>query len=235
MDKITLKEEVIKLREQGKTYLEIQKILKTHIPKSTLSYWCSNFPLPLDFQRRIRDYNKLNLNKARTIALDVIKAKRERYLNGLEERNLHLLKKLDKDVLKIALSMLYFGEGAKWKSHAGLCLGSSDSNLIRLYLKLLKSCYNINTNRLRCRISYRADQNINELQEFWSKITKIPLPNFYKTKPDPRTIGKRTRKKGYKGVCVIWCTKATEIQLELEIITKLILSFRGPIAQLAER
>ena len=229
MAKMELKEKVIKLRKQGNTYLEIQKILKTSIPKSTLSYWCSDIPLPLDFQRRIRDYNKFNLNKARTIALGVIKAKRERYLKGLEERNLHLLKKLDKDILKVALSMLYFGEGAKWKSHAGLCLGSSDSNLIRLYLKLLKSCYNINTNRLRCRISYRADQNVNELQKFWSKITHIPLLHFYKTKPDPRTIGKKTQKKDYKGVCVVWCTKATEIQLELETIAKLLLSFNGPI------
>ena len=226
MVKTELKEKVIKLRKQGKTYLEIQKILKTSIPKSTLSYWCSDIPLPLNFQRRIRDYNKFNLNKARTIALGVIKTKRERYLKDLEDRNLYLLKKLDKDVLKIALSMLYFGEGTKWKSHSGLFLGNSDPNLIKLYLKLLKSCYKINTDRLRCRISYRADQNINELQEFWSKITKIPLTHFYKTKPDPRTVGKKTRKKDYKGVCVILCTKATEIQLELETIAKLIVKGR---------
>lgn len=128
----------------------------------------------------------------------------------------------DKDVLKMLLAVLYFGEGAKWKSHHGLMLGSSDPNLVCLYINLLRECYGINSKSLKCRVSYRADQNINSLQRYWSRVTSIPISNFYKTIPDPRTIGRPTRRKEYKGVCVIMCG-GTHTQLELEMIPKIIL------------
>ncbi len=118
--------------------------------------------------------------------------------------------------------MLHLGEGAKWKSHRGLMLGSSDPDIIRLYIKLLKICYGKKNTDMRCRISYRADQDINELETYWSKITNISRSNFYKTRPDPRTVGKPTKNKDYKGVCVI-TSSGTDIQLELESIAKIIL------------
>lgn len=151
------------------------------------------------------------------------KIKQEKILQNLWDQNSHILKRLnDKDLLKMLLAMLYLGEGAKWQSARGLTLGSSDPNIVRIYLHLLKKCFYILPNQLHCRISYRADQNIEELKKYWSRITEIPLGNFYKTKPDPRTVGKPTKKKEYKGVCVI-SGGGTKIQLELETIPKLIL------------
>ena len=75
---------------------------------------------------------------------------------------------------------------------------------------------------MKCRISYRADQNIKSLQNYWSRLTGISLKNFYKTIPDPRTIGKPTKKKDYKGVCVVTCA-GSHIQLELEAIPAIVL------------
>ena len=49
----------------------------------------------------------------------------------------------------------------------------------------------------------RADQDIKKLEKFWSKITKIPPSQFYKARIDKRTIGKKTLKLEYKGVCRI--------------------------------
>ena len=120
------------------------------------------------------------------------------------------------------LAFLYLGEGSKWHSHKGLTLGSSSENIILLYIKLLNVCYKIDPKNLKCRVSYRADQNINKLERYWSRATSIPLKNFYKTIPDPRTIGKPTKKKSYKGVCVVM-TGHTDIQLELEMIPEIIL------------
>lgn len=77
MDRVELKAKAIKLRRKGKTYSEITKILKVPIPKSTLSDWCRNVPLPLGYQRRIQDYNKFNINKARKIALAINRIKRD--------------------------------------------------------------------------------------------------------------------------------------------------------------
>ncbi|TSC96579.1 MAG: Uncharacterized protein Athens101426_246 [Parcubacteria group bacterium Athens1014_26] len=203
--------------------MEISKKLDIKIPKSTLSAWCKNIILPNWYKKKIKRLNEKNLIKAQQLALISNKLKYENILKKAELINQKIGKKLkSKDILKAFLSILYLGEGAKWKSHHGLMLGSSDPIIIKLYIQLLKLCYDIKPETLKCRVSYRADQNINDLQEYWSKITLIQLKNFYKTIPDPRTIGKPTKNKDYKGVCVITCG-GTSFQLELEMIPKLIL------------
>lgn len=222
-----LRNKVKRLREKGKTYPEIQKALSVKIPKSTLSNWCNGLLLPSNYKKKIKKLNTIHLNKVRKKALEKNKKIRESFLEEIKARNLFLADKLDKDILKIALAMLYLGEGSKWKSHRGLMLGNSDPNIIRLYLGLLKDCYFINIDSLRCRVLYRADQDINKLQRFWSRITKIPIKHFYKTVPDSRTKGKKTKKKDYMGVCVV-SGGSTEIQQELQIISDLIL---GVVAQ----
>ncbi|OGI93581.1 hypothetical protein A3A03_00440 [Candidatus Nomurabacteria bacterium RIFCSPLOWO2_01_FULL_40_18] len=223
MRELVIKAHVIRLRIKGKTYTEIQNILKMSLPKSTLSGWCKGVRLPKWYKRKIDRINWNNYKKARRVAWMVNKAKRERFLRQLLENIKPLEKKIkDRDVLKMILATLYLGEGTKWKSHSGMVLGSSDPNIILLYIKLLELCYDINRKNLKCRVSYRADQNIKSLEKYWSKITAIPLKNFYKTKFDPRTVGKPTRKKEYKGVCVIMGV-GSHIQLELEAIPGLIL------------
>lgn len=218
-----LKEKVQKLRSKGKTYSEILMVLNIPVPKSTISSWCSDVALPSWYQEKVALINIKNFSKAQRMAWASNKIKRERLLNDLLKNNEHLSKKLhDKDILKMVLAILYLGEGSKWKFHRGLMLGSSDPDIIRLYIRLLELCYNISSEKLKCRVSYRADQDIDYLQKYWSRITSIPLRHFYKTKPDPRTVGKPTKRKEYKGVCVVTCS-GTHIQLELEAIPKLIL------------
>jgi len=211
------------LRAEGNTYSEIMRELKVKLPKSTISKWCRRVSLPEWYKDKIDELNSRNLSKALRMAQASNRMKRERFLRDLILNNNHLVGKLqDRDVLKMILSVLYLGEGAKWKSHRGLMLGSSDPGIIKLYIKLLSLCYGVKSGRLKCRISYRADQDIHGLESYWSRVSKIPLRNFYKTKPDPRTVGKPTKRKEYKGVCVITCG-GTHIQLELEAIPKLLL------------
>lgn len=220
-----LKAKVRKLRSRGKTYTEITDILQVWIPKSTLSYLCEGVALPRWYQKKVDKLNAKNFTKAQKMAWVSNKNKRERLLHALVVKNNYLLEKLkDENVLKMLLAVLYLGEGAKWRSHRGLMLGSSDPLIIKLYMRLLRLCYGIFSEKLRCRVSYRADQDINKLQRYWSRITAVPLRNFYKTKPDPRTVGKITQRNDYKGVCVLTCG-GTHIQLELETIPKII--FKG--------
>lgn len=213
-----------KLRGLGKTYSEIQRYLKTKIPKSTLSYWCKKIPLPQWYEKKIQHLNEKNLSKAQKMAWISNKRKQDKLIHEIWEKNKNLLIKIkDKDTLKMLLSMLYLGEGAKWKSHRGLYLGSSNPEIIKLYMHLLKLCYGIEAKIFKASICYRADQNIKSLQKYWSRVTSVPLKNFYPSKPDRRTIGKLTRQKKYKGVCSLTC-KGTHIQLELETIPKLLLT-----------
>jgi hypothetical protein len=213
---------VRELRSTGNTYSEIFKALNVKVPKGTISGWCRGIKMPFLYKGKIEKLNQVNLKAGRKIALVSNKAKREKWLDEVSLRAQTSTRNINDSVLKIALAFLYLGEGSKWKSHRGLTLGSSSKEIILLYIKLLNVCYGIESKELKCRVSYRADQNIMELQKYWSALTNIPLNNFYKTIPDPRTIGKPTKDKSYRGVCVIM-TSHTEIQLELEMIPQIIL------------
>lgn len=216
-----------KLRRSGKTYSEISSALGMPIPKSTLSVWCHNEELPEWFHEKVEQLNAGSIRRAQQMARVVHQRNREaRRSESARSATKALVHTDDVGVLKMLLAVLYAGEGSKLPGHYGLVLGSSDSDIIRLYITLLRKCFGITLEKLRCRISYRADQDIAALQTYWSHVTLIPLRNFYKTKFDPRTIGKPTKKPEYKGVCVISCPGTRE-QIELEILAKLIVDSLG--------
>jgi len=216
-----LKEKVIKLRKQGRTYSEIRKKLKISIPKSTLSYWCKDVKLPEEYQEKIRHIVLKNAEKGRAIALIVNRIKREKYIKEVKDRVKHLSDKLkEKDTAKIALAMLYLGEGSK-KQRGSLMFGNSDPFVVSLFLCLLRYCYRIDESKFRCTLQCRADQNIEKLQNFWSKITKISLSQFYKARIDPRTIGRPSKNLNYKGVCRIDYFSA-DLFIELKQIAEII-------------
>jgi hypothetical protein len=197
-----LKEKTIELRKGGQTYGEIREILKIPIPKSTLSHWCKNIKLSKSQKIRVKQKISKNAAKGRKAALETNKKKRVAYLKEVKKRISHLSTKIDnKDTAKIALAMLYLGEGNK--DGNGLTFGNSNPIIIKIYLNLLRHCYNIDENKFRCTVQCRADQNTKKLELFWSKITAVPLKKFYKTRIDPRTIGKPSKKLDYKGVCRI--------------------------------
>ena len=217
---MTDKERAIALRKKGKTYSEIIKIIGKNIPKGTLSSWLCGVALSPVQKKHIEQLREKNLNYARSKAVVVNKKNRERFIKRLVDKNVYLVREFKKtDTLKLLLAMLYLGEGAKWKTHRGLQLGSSDPHIIKVYLSLLERCYNVDRKILKVSIFYRADQKLDDLISFWSNITRIPINNFYRSKPDLRTVGKPTRV-GYYGVCAI-CGPGTEIQLELHEIAQL--------------
>lgn len=193
------------------------------VPKATLSGWCLGIKMPKDYFLKVRDLNHKNLLRAQSKAKQISSEKRQKFLADIWQKSIGLANKINsnREVLKVILAFLYLGEGAKWKSHPGLQLGSSDPLIVNLYLRLLRICYGIRPEQLKCRVNYRADQDLESLEKFWSFETSIPMSNFYKSIPDPRTYGKITKKRECKGVCVV-NGGSTTIQLELEAIPRAI-------------
>lgn len=220
-----------KLRSTGKTYGEIRKFLGKRIPKSTLSYLCRGVTLPKSYDKKIKALNHRNLNKGRLIALEINKIKREEKLNKIRKKNQSVTKSIFiKDTAKIALSMLCLGEASKYRSQSRrFSLGNSDPRIIILFLKLLKYCFSFNLEKVRCTVQCRADQDTEELENYWRNITRIPKRLFYKPLIDPRTKGKPTIKKEYKGVLRVDYFD-THVQLELENLADLLYNevLKGP-------
>lgn len=207
---------------QGKTYREINQVLGLTIPKSTLSYLCKDVEPGDNYKERMQVDAATRLAHIRKLALAKNKQIFESKLEKLKANSQYASRLIhEKQIAKIALAMLYLGEGAKWKSHRAPQLGSSDPRIIRIYMNLIRDCYGVEDKTIRCRIQHRADQDSMKLLNYWSKITGIPKKQFYPNYIDKRTIGKPTKKTNYKGVCVINCP-GTHIQLELDAIADII-------------
>lgn len=211
------------LRALGRTYQEIRLELNKDIPKSTLSEWCSKIILPPEYAEKIAELNKINTNKGRVVALIVNKVKREKFLEEINNRNVPTsLQIKDGHVAKIALAMLCLGEASKSSGGASsFYLGNSDPKIIKIFLELLKQCFPFNIEKVRATIQCRADQDLDILESFWITNTGIPKRLFYKPQIDPRTIGKPTKKKDYKGVLRIDYLDS-KVWLDLESLAELI-------------
>ncbi len=208
------------LRSKGLTYSEIKQRLNLQIPKATMSYWCKGIVLPSEYDSRVAKLTLDNLTQARSLALETNKMKRKQYLANIQERNLPISQNVaDSNTAKIALAMLCLGEAAKYPHP--FSLGNSDPRIIRLFLYLLKKCFDFDIAKVRCTVQCRADQDIQELEQYWVTVTNIPIAQFYKARIDPRTEGRPTKNTGYKGVLRVNYLDSN-VQLELESIANLV-------------
>lgn len=218
-----LQSKIKTLRRNGKTYREINNILKIHLAKSTLHWICRNTLLPKSYRDKITKLNISNLGIARATALAIRQTKREEFYHHIKVLNTPIAQRIyEKDVTKIALSMLCLGEASKSTSSRVFCLGNSDIRIITLFIKFLRICFDdFDPKKIRCTVQCRADQNIKQLEAYWQKSTKIPTSQFYKSRIDPRTMGIPTKKKDYMGVLKVdYLDK--KVQLELEYLANLI-------------
>lgn len=210
----------INLRNKGLIYPEISKKLGG-IPKSTLSTWLSNLELNNVAMMKINKKKKRQFRENSKIATIGKKRKREEYFDLLERKNSSVASSIkDVFVSKIALAMLYLGEGGK--KGGSVYFGNSDSEIIQIFLSLLRFIYDIDESKFRVTVQCRADQNTRSLERYWKKVTRILFKQFYSTRIDPRTIGTISKKKEYKGVCRIDYFSA-DVFNELSVISNLVL------------
>ena len=221
MNRKLIRQRAVLLRKQGRTYGEIVHILG-NIPKGTLSSWLGDVHISLRGQRRRHRAVDRQLRHARQRAILVKTESRREYFDVLKVKNMHLMMHTEnKNVAKLLLAMLYAAEGAKGKNTASLVFGNSDPRIIRIFLMLLRACYQLDERKFRCTVQCRADMHPKTLERFWARVTKIPRQQFYATSIDPRTIGKKSNKPAYKGVCRVQYFSA-ELFHNLMIIFELI-------------
>lgn len=200
-----LKRKAIALRRRGDSYPMIEK--KLGIGRSTLSGWFRNIKLSQRAERIILRRKQQHIKEARSLAAQAHWNNREAKKKVVEENILQDFSLLSLTVVhkEALLAMLYLGEGFKRRSTVGL--GNSNPRLLSLFVRLLREIYEVSNIRLSCYVHLRADQDSAKEKRFWSKVLKIPMPQFRKSQTDKRTIGKKTWK-GYHGVCIVYCHDA---------------------------
>jgi len=211
----SIKQQARKLRGKGWSLGEIS--LKMKISKNTISGWVRSIQLTPKQRKRIK--NKIIASGAigRPIAAKKLREKIELWKEEIRNKVKYIEEDtlIDPEIAKIICGLLYLCEGSKYPSSKAMTFGNADPKLIVAFLNLLRKYFHIREDKLRCRIMPRWDQDIDKLQRFWSKITKIPLRNFYKTRADRRTKGIKTMRKDYRGVCaVMYCDTALQFELQ---------------------
>ena len=195
-----LKQKAILLRRKGNSYQTIQRKLK--ISKSTLHYWLADIPLSLKQKQKLKIDWENALIKARKIASGIHRKNKLIRITKINVEATRFIKQIniDNKILELFLSGLYLGDGFKITGRAGL--GSSNPEILLLFITLLRKIYKIDESKFRAAIFARADQNLNSLLNFWSKLLNIPKNQFHKTQIDKRTI-KNKSYLNYKGVCAV--------------------------------
>ena len=188
------KEKALELRKLGYSINEIVKELG--IAKGTASVWIRD--VVLSEQAKIRLGNRLkegHKNYCRQVALK--RAKKEEIRKQIENKAQNTVLSLHSNIndKKMLCAFLFWAEGGKSKPYIDFT--NSDPNMIRTFLHLLRNCFKIDESKLYAIVHIHGYHNDNEIKDFWSNITKIPLCRFYKSYKKPHT-GVR-KKEGYKG------------------------------------
>jgi hypothetical protein len=195
-----MREEARRLRREGWTLGEIAK--KLGPPKNTLTLWVRDIALTPEQQQRIKDHEREMLSENQRLGAAYHRAARLKRIAVEQEKAEAFLSTLDNihRTNHIAAAMLYLGEGAK--AEGAFSLGNSNPQVIRYWMYLLRTSFQVDEAKFRLQILSRIDQNDEELERFWMETTGVA--SIIKGHKDPRTEGKPTRRANYKGVCAVF-------------------------------
>jgi len=177
-----IKEKVRALRfEQGLSLGQIQKIIK--IPKTTIHLWMKDVPLSAKQKEKIKSEALLLLQSGRMRAQRIQKGKKMAKENLLVSRGKNDVGILNEKELFIAGIALYWAEGFKNRHEHRLGFCNSDPSMVKFYLHWLDKVLQVRGEdlvaRLALNISYK--EKANEIENYWSEMTGIPLSQFTKT------------------------------------------------------
>ena len=170
---MTKKLAAIELRQKNMSYSQIAQQLQ--IPKSTLSGWLKDYPLPKHIIVAIRDKNPERIKKYQS----TMRKKREAIMSALRKEELKKILPISNKELYIAGLFLYWGEGGKtspWR----ITLSNSDPKMIIFFINWARKCLNVRTSDFRLLVHLYSNMDVKKELIYWSKITQIPENQFFK-------------------------------------------------------
>ena len=179
----TLKQKAIKLRKQGKSYLQIQKII--HVSKSTLSLWLRSIKLSDELTQKIYTRGKQKSIEA------LVKRNKEQTKNArdkalkIRDTFAQEIRGINKKELFYFGLALYLGEGYKRGSEgaAWKCVdvANSDPDVIRIMMRFFRECCGVDDKSFRLYLSLHDRKDEQLAIDYWIRQTGLKKENFIKT------------------------------------------------------
>lgn len=181
MARIKEKNKVLKLRQKGRSINEI--VQKLDVPKSTVSQWCRDVRLTQKQIERLAKRQESGSYKGRMKFLERIRRERMEEIARLRKEGLKEIGNLNKRDLFIAGIAMYWSEGYTYPGGYQVGFTNSDPKMILFILKWLREICKIPVEKLSLQIKINKlhKNRIRDVENYWSKLTKVSLSQFNKT------------------------------------------------------
>lgn len=189
------KTKAIKLRKKGESYKSILKQIK--VSKSTLSIWLREIKLTKEQKTNLSNHmDKVRYKVAKRKVADRIKRTNKIITEAKKE-----VEKQKNNFLFLVGIALYWAEGAK-NPDESVKFANSDEKMILLMMKWFREICKVPEKKFRIHIHMHNLHCRKKILNHWSKITKVPLGQFYKPYIKPTSLGQR-KNILYNGTCSI--------------------------------
>ncbi|MEX2369281.1 MAG: helix-turn-helix domain-containing protein [Candidatus Paceibacterota bacterium] len=194
MAKPKLKEKVIKLRKQGKSYSQIRE--EVDVAKSTLSRWLQNYPLSKQRIKELQADNPRRIEKFRETMRKKREAEFAEFLSIAKER-IGVISDREKF---IAGFFLYWGEGAKTQRYS-ISVSNTDPAILIAFIEWL-DMLNVPKHKKKATIHIYKDMDPRKEVSYWSKTLGLPISQFRKPYEKKSNRSDHTYKSRYShGTC----------------------------------
>lgn len=211
MAKSKERNQALKLRQGGKSIKDIAR--KLNIAKSTISLWCRDIRLTPKQIQRLHYKMVRGGYKGRMIGARMQYERRIALTKKLKKQGRQRLGSISNRDLIVAGAALYWGEGSKGEKQ-GVRLTNSDPYVIKFMLNWFKRIWNIHNDQiiLSVIINKVHKNRVDEVEEYWSRLTKIPRTQFNRT-----VLIKSKNKKKYKNFPIHFGTLTIGIKRSINL------------------
>jgi len=177
------------LRFQGKSINQIAK--ESGLSKSSVSGWVRDIVLTKKQREKISERGRSveSIERRRASRLFNEQVKRQKIIDAAKTDFAHI----SKNDLKLVGTMLYWGEGSK-AGNWSVRLANSDPAIIRVMMRFFREICKVQNSKFRAQIHTFLEANIEETRKYWSKVSGIPVKQFYKTYTKPSSASLQKRK-----------------------------------------
>ncbi|MEI7689404.1 MAG: helix-turn-helix domain-containing protein [Candidatus Saccharibacteria bacterium] len=185
--KLDERNKAIELRQRGHSINKIAQ--EIGVAKSSVSIWVRDVHLT--------DSQIKNLNSLPFTNTAIENRRKSRIKNELSKR-LDVISKAKLEIPKINLEnlwligiMLYWAEGGKTQRMVRFSNG--DPEMIKIMIKFFKIICKVPNKKLRGHIHIHEGLDSKAAEKYWSKISGIPIAQFFKTyqKPNKGSLNKK--------------------------------------------
>ncbi len=164
------------LRSKGRSIREISNILS--VAKGSVSIWVRDIPLTKEQEKRLKSLgsSKEVVERRRQTRLSRENIRRQIII----DRAYAQIKKISRRELWLLGTSLYWAEGRKSPQNM-VGFSNSDSRMIQLMMLYFRKVCLVPETKFRGYIHIHPHLDYRKAEIFWSKVSGIPLENFFKT------------------------------------------------------